>query len=256
MNVKTGRNQPCPCGSGKKYKYCCIGREIRPRIVSPTAAPPGVVGTVDLTDDIMNHVSGFTRTLHYFCRDHGFYLFGVLTVEMLIDLDNAMKNDVLTKTLIFDLLKSATKRDAVIGLIEDACDTFDSFGPRRKILLDAIDAHFQGLYTLSVPALFAQLEGTLRKIGALDLKDDLKPTIKRDWDSRLLFSMTDAAAHFNAFIHQLFEGQKGSNDFNRNAILHGANVEYGTEENSLVLILTLLEIRTYLWFEKNTSPVV
>ena len=24
--VKTGRNQPCPCGSGKKYKRCCIRR--------------------------------------------------------------------------------------------------------------------------------------------------------------------------------------------------------------------------------------
>ena len=24
---KVGRNEPCPCGSGKKYKYCC-GREI------------------------------------------------------------------------------------------------------------------------------------------------------------------------------------------------------------------------------------
>ena len=23
---KVGRNQPCPCGSGKKYKYCCYGR--------------------------------------------------------------------------------------------------------------------------------------------------------------------------------------------------------------------------------------
>jgi uncharacterized protein YecA (UPF0149 family) len=21
--VKIGRNDPCPCGSGKKYKYCC-----------------------------------------------------------------------------------------------------------------------------------------------------------------------------------------------------------------------------------------
>lgn len=21
---KVGRNEPCPCGSGKKYKYCCI----------------------------------------------------------------------------------------------------------------------------------------------------------------------------------------------------------------------------------------
>jgi preprotein translocase subunit SecA len=23
---KFGRNDPCPCGSGKKFKHCCIGR--------------------------------------------------------------------------------------------------------------------------------------------------------------------------------------------------------------------------------------
>ena len=23
---KIGRNDPCPCGSGKKYKHCCLGR--------------------------------------------------------------------------------------------------------------------------------------------------------------------------------------------------------------------------------------
>ncbi|WP_238343550.1 YecA family protein [Gracilibacillus saliphilus] len=26
--MKTGRNDPCPCGSGKKYKKCCIDQEI------------------------------------------------------------------------------------------------------------------------------------------------------------------------------------------------------------------------------------
>ena len=26
----TGRNQPCPCGSGKKYKHCCMGRRNTP----------------------------------------------------------------------------------------------------------------------------------------------------------------------------------------------------------------------------------
>lgn len=25
--VKIGRNDPCPCGSGKKYKKCCIGKK-------------------------------------------------------------------------------------------------------------------------------------------------------------------------------------------------------------------------------------
>ncbi len=27
MNVKTGRNDPCPCGSGKKYKKCCMAAQ-------------------------------------------------------------------------------------------------------------------------------------------------------------------------------------------------------------------------------------
>lgn len=25
--MKTGRNDPCPCGSGEKYKHCCDGKE-------------------------------------------------------------------------------------------------------------------------------------------------------------------------------------------------------------------------------------
>ena len=28
--MKTGRNQPCPCGSGKKYKKCCMARAATP----------------------------------------------------------------------------------------------------------------------------------------------------------------------------------------------------------------------------------
>jgi uncharacterized protein len=30
MNKKPGRNDPCPCGSGKKYKNCCINEQ-RPK---------------------------------------------------------------------------------------------------------------------------------------------------------------------------------------------------------------------------------
>ena len=30
---KVGRNEPCPCGSGKKYKHCC-GRAGSPNVAS------------------------------------------------------------------------------------------------------------------------------------------------------------------------------------------------------------------------------
>jgi hypothetical protein len=30
-----GRNDPCPCGSGKKYKKCCLAKEEEARAPSP-----------------------------------------------------------------------------------------------------------------------------------------------------------------------------------------------------------------------------
>ena len=154
---------------------------------------------------------------------------------------------------LIEAYRERTTRSAAIGLVEDACANFESFTPRRQILTDAISAHFDDTYTLSVPVLFAQIEGILRDIGALAPGDDLKPTIKRDWDSRTLFGLTDSAA---MFLHKLYEGQRGSGDLNRNPVLHGTDTGYATLENSLILVLTLLEMRTYLWFERNTSPLV
>jgi uncharacterized protein YecA (UPF0149 family) len=29
-NRHVGRNDPCPCGSGKKYKKCCLGKAVTP----------------------------------------------------------------------------------------------------------------------------------------------------------------------------------------------------------------------------------
>ncbi len=39
MNA-VGRNEPCPCGSGKKYKKCCLDRdEALARQTQPAALP-------------------------------------------------------------------------------------------------------------------------------------------------------------------------------------------------------------------------
>ncbi len=42
--AKTGRNDPCPCGSGKKYKQCCLARDeaaaATARAAHAAAAPP------------------------------------------------------------------------------------------------------------------------------------------------------------------------------------------------------------------------
>lgn len=34
MIEKTGRNDPCPCGSGKKYKQCCLSKALAPKKIT------------------------------------------------------------------------------------------------------------------------------------------------------------------------------------------------------------------------------
>jgi uncharacterized protein YecA (UPF0149 family) len=50
---KVGRNDPCPCGSGKKYKYCCLRRDqqrrrrqVTPSSTGPDQQPRGVLRQV------------------------------------------------------------------------------------------------------------------------------------------------------------------------------------------------------------------
>jgi hypothetical protein len=50
--LKTGRNQPCPCGSGKKYKVCCLKQdEARARESAPLPVPAPFDRHADLVPD-------------------------------------------------------------------------------------------------------------------------------------------------------------------------------------------------------------
>jgi hypothetical protein len=39
MAQKPGRNDPCPCGSGRKYKKCCLVRRQRVSFAQPERDP-------------------------------------------------------------------------------------------------------------------------------------------------------------------------------------------------------------------------
>lgn len=45
----TGRNQPCPCGSGKKYKRCCLPRE-RSAPAGPPLPPWVILPSIGTTE--------------------------------------------------------------------------------------------------------------------------------------------------------------------------------------------------------------
>jgi tetratricopeptide (TPR) repeat protein len=52
---KTGRNDPCPCGSGKKYKHCCLDKdraaELAPAIAQRVAMQAHKANEVALRND-------------------------------------------------------------------------------------------------------------------------------------------------------------------------------------------------------------
>ncbi|HJX39081.1 MAG TPA: SEC-C domain-containing protein [Anaerolineae bacterium] len=53
MASKIGRNEPCPCGSGRKYKHCCLRREIEGKFEA--------IGRERAWDTMMDKLLDFSR---------------------------------------------------------------------------------------------------------------------------------------------------------------------------------------------------
>lgn len=49
---KIGRNDPCHCGSGKKYKKCCQGSDQAQRSETPSLVQPGTGRFIEIQDDV------------------------------------------------------------------------------------------------------------------------------------------------------------------------------------------------------------
>ncbi|SPY35875.1 Uncharacterised protein [Porphyromonas cangingivalis] len=254
MAKKQGRNELCECGSGIKYKYCCINKELKPRMVKTDKhCSCGGELSIDLTNDWLNYYASSRFPMLNFCKDNDIYLFGLcVTVEEMEEWEEKLKTLTLTKEDILNTYKKNFKKDAILGLLDTAIEEMSIFKKRKDILKDAFEAHFDKKYTLTVPTLFAQLEGLLREVGGLKNKDNIKPTITLDnWDENFAFSIKDNAQYFNGFISKLFEGSKDGDSLNRNPILHGFDIQYYSEENSMLIMLSILEIRMFDWWEKH-----
>jgi len=206
----------------------------------------------DLTDDLLNKISALNLPLMNFCKDNDIYYFGIIRMGDHIELSEKLKYGTLHKINIIEKYKESINQEQALNLIEDASELHECFSNRKTILIDAIKAHFNGLYTLAIPTFFAQIEGLLREYGGLELKAKFKPTISKEkWNQYWAFHMTDNAEYFNGFIDKLYRGGQNEDSFNRNPVLHGMNVNYHSEERSLMLMLTILEIRMFIWHEQK-----
>lgn len=65
MAKKIGRNEKCPCGSGKKYKQCCMRRDASRRsmdtVARRSAPKPRVMFEEDDLDELSNKALNLTN---------------------------------------------------------------------------------------------------------------------------------------------------------------------------------------------------
>ncbi len=256
MNKQIGRNSSCPCGSGLKFKFCCITKQLRERKVNIGQNCDDCNGElyIDFTNNIFNALSSQTLPLKFFCRDNNFYFFEIVTIGQVEILNAKLRENSLKKQDIIELYKVTLTREIATRLLHDSTSELEFLKKRSLILNDAFEAHFEGKYTLSITALFPQLEGILREVGNLRNNETFQSNIPTEiWEDRLLFPIKDNAQNFNSFVNKLFEGSKNPADFNRNVILHGFNINYYSEEHSILLILSILEIRLFYWWINKTE---
>lgn len=67
---KTGRNDPCPCGSGLKYKKCCYGKPPKPKFKAKVIKSGKEQATVP---DMMNRIkSQLPKDAEFKMTEHDF----------------------------------------------------------------------------------------------------------------------------------------------------------------------------------------
>lgn len=211
---------------------------------------------VDASNDWLNIIASEELPLKHFCKDNDLYFFGLsINGEQQEALTQQLQHGKLTRDDVLAVYRGHCQQESVMALLDLAFQEQPIFEKRRAVLTDAFEAHFLGKYTLSIPVLFAQLEGLLRDVGELKHTDSVKGTIRSNiWNDRLLRPVEDDALFFNAFVHKLFEGSKGvSESLNRNPILHGFDVDYLSANNSMLLMNSILEIRMFLRWEAQTG---
>lgn len=159
------------------------------------------------------------------------------------------------------------------AILKNAVNNWENnsfFQPRMEIIYDALEAHINGKYTLSVPTLLPHIEGIAREIVGKYNFPELPTTIiyremnygkdgAKTWPSTVFGEVAISELDFKEwvavesllyylegtmYLSPKKEGKKlkdfGTKDIlNRHSILHGTHIKYATAMNSLRCFLAL-----------------
>jgi flagellar basal body-associated protein FliL len=71
--AKVGRNEPCPCGSGKKYKQCCESKAGSNRLTTVMIVVIAVAILAALLASVFSHGEDTAGPGRVWSAEHGHY---------------------------------------------------------------------------------------------------------------------------------------------------------------------------------------
>ncbi len=127
--------------------------------------------------------------------------------------------------------------------------------PRMHILMPAVQAHMRHEYVLSVPAMLSQIEGIIADglafTGWMTGKQFEAQVESLLHEALIIKNKNKSIREFvtTNLMVPFFHGEPVKSPLSRHAILHGADLLYGTEPNSLKLVLFIENLRQLFRFE-------
>ena len=218
-------------------------------------------------DQLTEELAKFQDTLVIlapFLSDTGFWISPSMSVVFVNNLIRVAKESGATQEVFnatFVNRFEANKWELLNRFVENWRDN-KYFAPRMRIIEDALEAHVNGKFTLSIPTLFAQAEGIASEIlnsptfagrtGKIMTKvvEDKYGDWAKAVSKNILLDFIQSNRGFGRINKEHFTrkrflewlestGRVEEDSANRHAVLHGVQINYATKENSLRCFLLL-----------------
>lgn len=163
---------------------------------------------------------------------------GHLSAALLDHISHSFEKGQLTTQDVDEIFVHFYDKDKLKKLVEGWSQR-DFIQPRMKILKEAVAAHVEGRYELSIPTLLPQIEGTIADInkhaGRMKFKN-MEDYVESIFARNSRFDRISKAFYLSILLEN-FKWQDPIPFLSRHAILHGTDTNYASASNSLRLIL-------------------
>ena len=206
--MKIGRNDPCPCGSGKKYKYCCLNK---PKIIpfnNNGNAETANAKNIDLENTAsppIHNLMGFSTVEDYETALDEYKYFCETVLKMGETAPSFKEyHDIMGAEETFNIFRE--DRDVVT--IEDQLKELYDKGPFKAESAVTVDKHISTVYFRTTPIIMiAQgiLEYLVRKGGKIDISWDSEVHLDLDVLVAILYEWIDPDVFIGPGNRSVFE---------------------------------------------------